>query len=387
LRIAIATDTYFPSVNGTSLFTQRLASYLRRRDHEVLVIGPSRTRLLEQQVVHGVTTLGLPSVSSIVNKGFRLVLPFGNIGPIQKAIEDFAPDVIHLQGHLIVSRLTARVARRKPVPLVGTCHFLPGNFLPYFHLPKGLEERAAKFSWANIVGFFSSLGCATIPTETAVRLLKQHGMTSKIHAVSNGIDLELFHPPARGETAESDRTLLYVGRLDPEKNIDFILTAVAKVPRSVAIHFSIAGTGARRKQLERTVDSLGIKDTVKFLGFVPDSELPALYASAWCFVMAGTAELQSLATMEAMASGLPVLAVDAVALPELVRSGENGFLFKLDDADRLADHLTRIFTDDDLRERMSLSSTEIIKQHDITCTIVRYENLYRELAARGSAGV
>jgi glycosyltransferase involved in cell wall biosynthesis len=112
---------------------------------------------------------------------------------------------------------------------------------------------------------------------------------------------------------------------------------------------------------------------VTFLGFVPDSELPALYASAWCFVMAGTAELQSLATMEAMASGLPVLPVDAVALPELVHTDENGFLFKLDDADRLADYIVRVFTDDNLRERMSLGSIEIIKQHDITRTLEKYD--------------
>jgi glycosyltransferase involved in cell wall biosynthesis len=148
--------------------------------------------------------------------------------------------------------LTARVGRKKSIPLIGTCHFLPGNFLPYLHLPKGLEEKVAKLSWANIIGFFSSLDCAMIPTETAVHLLGQHGMTGKIHALSNGIDLELFHPSERGDTAGSDRTLLYVGRLDPEKNIDFILAAVAKIPPSVAMHFAIAGTGARRKQLERT---------------------------------------------------------------------------------------------------------------------------------------
>jgi 1,2-diacylglycerol 3-alpha-glucosyltransferase len=385
MRIAIATDAYFPSVNGTSLSTQRLAHHLRSRQHDVLVVAPSRTFRIERYEVQGVRTLGVPSIPALINDEFRLALPLGSKNKIEREIEDFAPDVTHLHGHLIVSRMTAEISRKHSVPLVGTVHFLPEFFLHYLRLPEKLEEKARRFSWSNVIKVFSAVDYVTAPTAVVADLLKAHGLKKEICEISNGIDLEQFCPSAKSNAIlaryklKNDRILLYTGRLDPDKNIDFILSAVAKVPRDVAIHFAIVGNGARRTQLKRIVDDLGIRDRVSFLGLVSNAELPALYASAWCFVIAGTAETQSIATMEAMASGLPVLAADAVALPELVHTGKNGFLFKLDDAGELTDYLTRIFTDERLHERMSLKSTEIIKQHDITNTIDKIVELYHSL--------
>ena len=154
-----------------------------------------------------------------------------------------------------------------------------------------------------------------------------------------------------------------MGRLDKEKNLDLVLRALGRLPRRIPIHFAIAGTGAQHDQLERLVDRLHLRDRVTMLGFVPNADLPALYRAAHCFVMAGTAELQSIATMEAMASGLPVLAADAMALPELVHDAENGYLFDRDDPEGLCVRMQALFTDEELRRRMAEASLALIQKH------------------------
>ncbi len=161
-----------------------------------------------------------------------------------------------------------------------------------------------------------------------------------------------------------------------------ILSALSRIPDNDLLHFVIAGTGAEEQRLKAFVHNHGLQQSVTFVGFVPDADLSALYCLADCFIIAGTAELQSIVTMEAMASGLPILAVRAVALPELVRDGQNGLLFQPDDAPGLADRIVRMFSDDALRQQMAEKSLEFIARHDIEYILGQFEALY----ARATGG-
>jgi len=152
-------------------------------------------------------------------------------------------------------------------------------------------------------------------------------------AISNGIDLKRFNPANDPEPARATYNLphkpilLFVGRMDKEKNVDIVLRAVAAARKVVDFHFVAAGHGAEERKLKKLAQSLGIAEQVTFTGFVPDELLPSLYAAADCFVNAGIAELQCIVAMEAMATGLPIIGARAVALPELIHHGENGYLF------------------------------------------------------------
>ena len=110
---------------------------------------------------------------------------------------------------------------------------------------------------------------------------------------------------------------------------------------------------------------------------MPDALLPSLYAAATCFVIAGIAELQCIVAMEAMATGLPVLGARAVALPELIHSGENGYLFEPGGSVEISDRIIELFNDSALRERMGRKSREIIANHDINTTMEAFEDFYR----------
>ena len=159
-----------------------------------------------------------------------------------------------------------------------------------------------------------------------------------------GIDASRF--ANNTPTDNSNPVALFLGRLDDEKKIDVLLRAVAKLTEHPKLQVELVGDGGERQRLGALARELGIEDRVHFLGHVSDQELPGIYERCTVFVMPSIAELQSIATMEAMASGRPVIGADAMALPHLVHDGDNGYLFPPGDVDRLADRLRRVLTAD-----------------------------------------
>jgi glycosyltransferase involved in cell wall biosynthesis len=239
------------------------------------------------------------------------------------------------------------------------------------------------------VRVFEQLDFVTTPTKTATTLLVKAGLKKKVVPVSCGIDLERFKPSNDGAylrrkfAIPTDKpVLLYVGRLDKEKRIDMILRALPDILRVNSVHLVVAGIGKEKQNLEELTEKLGIQNEVTFAGFVPDEDLQNIYTVADLFVTAGIAELQSIATMEAMASGLPVVAVNAMALPELVHDGENGYLFSDGDSQMFAEKVVAILSNQTMRAEMSKKSLEIIKNHDVNKVIEKYESIYGEIINR-----
>nr|WP_276615467.1 glycosyltransferase [Nonomuraea basaltis] len=147
----------------------------------------------------------------------------------------------------------------------------------------------------------------------------------------------------------------------------------------------MVGDGSRRRDLEHLARELGLADRVTFHGLVSDQEVLDAYARCDVFCMPGTAELQSLATMEAMAAGKPVVAADATALPHLVHQGRNGLLFPPGDVPSLAEALGSILGDPEGRTRMGEASREIVARHDIELTLDTFGILYREAVKLATA--
>jgi len=143
--------------------------------------------------------------------------------------------------------------------------------------------------------------------------------------------------------------------------------------REIDFHFVVIGKGLRKTALENLAWELGIADKVIFTGFVPEEDLPYFYKSSHCFIIASIAELLSLATLQAMASGLPVIAVNAGALGELVQDKSNGYLFDTGDVEAIAQCIRAIFGQEELRGQMSEKSLEYILRHDIHKTVESFE--------------
>ena len=169
-----------------------------------------------------------------------------------------------------------------------------------------------------------------------------------------------------------------MGRVTGEKQIDVLVQAVALLDPALAAQVEIVGGGDQRRNLENLVESLGLTRQFTFTGYVTDEELREAYSRATVFAMPSIAELQSIATMEAMASGLPIVAANAMALPHLVHDSENGYLFEPGSAQDLADKLTRVFTRSaEELDALKRESLKLIEAHDITRTLTTFERLYR----------
>lgn len=384
VRILIATDQYAPMVGGVPTVTRALAAGLASRGHAVILLAPSpgwdtAAELDAVTVKHYL----LGSVPWPLYAGARLArLPYRAVAAI---LDGFAPDVVHVHSPLVLGRLARRAAARRGTPVVYTNHYLPVNVSPGYQ-PPGLD--AVFYSW--VIGFANRCDQVTAPSATALRLLRGQGLRVPSRVVSNGVDLTRYAPGAADQKLREryrlprDRPLiLSVSRLSPEKRIDVLLDAAARLTRPA--HLVIAGTGPQQRRLRARAARLRLAGRVSFPGFVPDADLPGLYRLADVFAVASQAELQGLTTMDAMASGLPVVAADACAMGELVGHGRTGFLFRPGDPGQLAACLDTLTGDPALRARMAAEGLRVAGGHDLRRCLAEWESLYAALAGTGCA--
>lgn len=383
MKIIIVTDIPIHFVCGSTNFVKKLAQHLIKRNHKVLFVCPGKSAHQESYTFEGVPVYGVASFPVLVHKYLRWPSPMHIEQQAEIIFNKFKPDVIHAQTHFILSDAILKIANQHDVPVIATNHFVPENVFYHFHLPSFFENSLENLGWKHLNRFLKKCDIVTTPTNTAARLLTESGFPKPVKVISNGIDLKKFHIGRNGVYLEKKYDLpkvprlLYVGRLDPEKNVDTLLKSIPTILKKIDVHVIIVGRGAQETALKKLIDTLSIQHHVTFTGFMPDEDLLNIYSVADCFVMPGTAELQSLVTMEAMASGLPIIAADALALPELVHSGENGYLFKQKDSTDLARRVIQILSNIKLKNTMSKKGLEIIKQHDISATIKAFEALYR----------
>lgn len=379
LKIVIACDTFSPNINGAARFAERLAGGLVRNGHEVHIIVGSHDESagprIEQHdgvemMVHRLKSVKLPQ-----HKSQRMTNPFGMTGQIKKILREIQPDAIHIQSHLVVGRFTLRAARGTSAQLLATNHVMPENLLKYAKLPKFLHRIATAIFWWDSGRMLKRVATVTTPTRRAADLLEGSAKLSDVLAISCGIDASRF--ANQTPTQNQEPVALFLGRLDDEKRINILLEAVASIQDHKNLVVELVGDGSERENLIAQAAALGISDRVKFLGHVLDEELAGIYERCTVFVMPSIAELQSIATMEAMASGRPVIGADAMALPHLVHDGDNGYLFEPDNASDLAAKLRLVIEADQVElQRLSENSLHLIQSHDIARTVRLFEDLY-----------
>lgn len=385
MKIITVLDSYPPDLNGGAYFTHRLACALQKKDHEVLVICPSRTIKQGYTEYEGVRLYSVRSWPAVLYKNFRICLPFLIKKGILRAILDFKPDIIHIQGKFILGGICYRAGKEMGIPLMATNHFMPENFFHYTKLPKRFEPWFNRSCWRIVVDMLSKVDVVTTPTQTAANLLKESFLQKEVHAISCGVDLQKFKPNQNAQTLRQrfaiphKPTLLYTGRLDKEKNLPMVIRAFSQARQHIDAHFVITGRGAERKTLEHLANTLGVREHLTFTDYLSDEEYPQIHGLAQCFVNACPVELQSIVALEAIASGLPLLGVNAMALPELIQDGVNGYLFEPNDIQTLAQYMIALLTNPAKSQQMGLESRKLAEQHDIKRTVEQYEELYKEL--------
>lgn len=380
MRILLGCDTFLPDVNGAARFAERLAAGLVERGHDVHVVAPSKTHAASGSFIETIegeqmTVHRWASWRWYPHDWLRFVMPWRARPQARRLLDRVRPDVIHIQSHIIIGRALAIEGRKRGIRIVATNHVMPENVLDFTLLPERAKLVFVRWGWRAADRVLKLASAVTTPTRRAADFLERNTHRRGVLPVSCGLRASDYESIV-GTRAKNK--IVFVGRVTLEKEIDVILRALSRLDPALDASFTVVGDGDQRKNLEKLTAELELKDRVTFTGRVSDTELRAHLTGASVFVIASIAELQSIATMEAMASGLPIIAANAMALPHLVHEGENGFLFQPGNDRELAEHITRVleFSPADY-EAMQRASLEAVKAHDIDRTLDTFESLYR----------
>jgi glycosyltransferase involved in cell wall biosynthesis len=383
MTVLIACDTFAPDHNGTATFSKNLAVTLQKRGYEVHVVAPATSRLYgtfrEKHddvpiIVHRLKSYRLPFQPSQ-----RFVNPMRLTSRLNELVKAIKPDVVHIQSHINIGHHAALASGQNRIRLVATSHIdaqslventiLAPKFVKNFLTNLLLQDAARVFKVADVI---------SAPTKRASQMLESSVTGLRVLPISGGVNVDLFN--TLPDPVQADHKLLYVGRLDREKHVYVLLEAIAKLPKSVEVSLEIVGSGSQAHELTKLVSELGITDKVHLAGELSDSELMEKLGESSVFVMPSIQELQSMATLEAMAAGRPIIAANAMALPHLVHDGENGLLFKPDSPSDLAAKIQEVFaisTSD--FDKLSQGSRVLVEAHDLAATVDVYERLYKGL--------
>jgi glycosyltransferase involved in cell wall biosynthesis len=384
MRILIATESYFPNIDGGAIAQHNLALELQKNGHEICIVAPnfSFKNSLEQDsgtIINRTRAIKLPLYMN--NTYHFSPFPFFRLRNI---IKEFKPDIVNLCSPYPICISAYLWARKFGIPVIGSIHILPQNMIsPFYRLEN--YKRYENYSWRYLVYFFNLVDWATIPTVTGAEMYKKHGLKTRITPISNGLKTSVFNPDNNGEYLREkfnlprNNIVLFSGRINEEKNIEVLINAIPYIIEKIDAHFLFVGSGGEYKQrLINLTGEMGIENFTTFTDFLDWNDYPNIYSIADVFAMPSEAELQSLVTMEAVATGLPVVVVNKGALPELA-SNNNGLVFNPKDSIQMARCIIKILSNDGLRKEMSRNSLTLIKQHSMESVAKQFEEIYQEV--------
>ena len=428
MRICFASDQAFPAVGGEGISTQNLSLGMAKKGHKVIVLTSHRSGLIKfvfriSHIVHRkkktkkenqITKYNVRSTiydakfdryhswlePSNRAKGIRIYrffslplpgqkgsLAFPSLIKITSILKRERIDLIHINLPSYLGWQTLKGARKIGIPVVLGFHVQVGNVIPSyfpFSLFKGVLE-----TWFTY--FYSKADTLVAPSHLASEILKKY--THKpIRVVSNGIDLGLFNlEKITSKEIEAFKkryslagfsVLLYTGRLSYEKNINYLLRIMqALKKRKQRVKLLITGEGSLKNRLEKRAARLGMKKEVSFTGFLREKNFLCAYACANIFILASFYELQSIATLEAMAMRKAILIGRSKenAAQELVKEGANGYTFSLEDPGEAIEKINKILSNEKLRKSMEEKSYQIVQAHVIEKSISKLEGIYKSL--------
>ncbi len=384
MNILLVTESYWPNADGGALFERRLALGLADKGHKVSIWAPAKNFSNYTEPDGKTTIYRERAITLIFNRKYKV--SFWPAMHTKKIFKATKPDVIHIHNPGLLGLTAQRYARKHGIPIVATNHLMPENILLNLKWTKFLYAALYKIVWKYLVWFHNRCDFVTSPTPTATEFLEKFGVTKPLQPVSNGIDLGVFKPGLDASALKKKYglpnlpVLLYLGRVDGEKRIDIILRAMPEVLKNNKCHLMIVGFGKEMDNLKKLTKSLRIEKSVTFTGYIDESDKPLFYNLCDIFVISSPAELQSIVTLEAMATARPVVAVDVAALKELVHDGENGYLFSENQHQELAKRLIDLLRDDVKRTSFGKESLKIVQtSHSTDVMFDTYEAIYKKL--------
>ncbi len=419
MKIAIFTDSFYPKFDGVVSTILKTTDALAKRGHEFYIFAPKYPKLSKTakplQLHENIQVKRFSSVPTPGYESFRISIP--NFIKARKILKEFKPDVIHIESPGSVGILGINLGKYLNKKIIITYHTYIPDFLvcvspaSILHITELLEKlsirkikekvdqfleqqkisntsllevkekikenrpRPAKQLTINFMNaFHNKADIVTTPSLAMKRLLKKEKLKAPVIFMSNGIQCDFFTPKLEYTFSKK---IVHVGRISYEKNIEVVIFAMKHVlERFPDATLDIYGTGPAKKYLETVVRDEKLTESIHFKGFVENSELPKIYQAHDLFVTASTIETQGLVVLEAMSCGLPVVGVDQLALPDLIKNGVNGYVVEPFKPEKMARVINSILDSNKKQEQFGKASVKLAKEHDFNKIIDQMEELY-----------
>ncbi len=394
MKVILGSESFPPNVSGVATATVNLAENLVASGHEAFVFTPGKT--YANKLDPAFSKYQVYRLKSIVNpfrRGYRLT--FAPDWEIETLVRKINPDIIHLQDPAMIGQALRRVGKKLGIPVIITNHFSLEYALSYVKALNWFRPIFRTELINYLVLFYNKCDAVVTPTETFRRQIEKWGVKTPVRAISNGIEIEKFLEHFSKEKLTAIRTkfhlpanplVLYLGRIDTDKSIDVLIKSIPAVLTRTNAHFVITGTGGELDNLKELVKELKVDNAVTFIGFLDHNsdDFVGLYKSASLFAIPSTIETQSIVTLEAMSSGLPVVAARAGALPELVHNQKNGYLFKPGHSKMLAEEIINILSNRKMAKKMGEESVKIAMTHQMNRAFGEMLDLYEEVIEKNT---
>lgn len=346
MKIGLFSDTYLPEINGVASSVHILRKALEAKGHTVFVITTKSVEKEDDEFVMRLSGIELKKLY-----GYVMTSPI-NLQAYSK-IKEMKLDLVHVHTEFGVGIFARYVAKKQGIPLVSTYHTTYEDYTHYVNVVNSeIVDKFVKKAVARLSRFYVNSSAEVIaPSYKTKKMLEGYKVKSRIHVVPTGLELERFayslEKEKQGQAirkelriSEEECLIVYLGRVAQEKGIHLLIDGMKEATKKgIQCKLLIVGAGPAEDLLKKQTEQLGLQNQVIFVGKKPNEEVPAYYAAADCFASASTSETQGMTYIEAMASGLTVLARPDEILKELIYEGETGYYF--DNADEFSEKVSQ----------------------------------------------
>lgn len=385
LKIAMFSDSFYPSIDGVVSSIATTAQELSKRGHRVTVFAPKPKDLSKVPKIVGFEVVWVRSVPLLSYSQYRVSPPFSLTA--QKKFTEFVPDVVHCHTPFSLGWMGLTLGKKFKVPVVATYHTLLPDFLMYAPLPLINKTKFLKdFTWAYTNFFYNQCDLVTTPTKAMAKELGKHKCPAI--AISNPVQFSLFNRYAKTKKPDFKKEfrLVYFGRMSFEKNIEVLLEAlkILVTDKKTKIHAKLIliGDGPAKKSLHDIAKNLVLEKHVEFTGILRNEALAKKVASCHVMVTASTIETQGLTVLEGMAAGLPCVGTNYLGIPDAVKENKNGFLFPPFKSEIAGQKLEKIYRSAALYNKLSKKAVATAKPLSAQNVCLEWEKTYLKLAAR-----
>ena len=381
MRIAFFTNCYKPLVNGVVTSISSLKEAYERKGHDVYIFAPRVKDYIDQK--RNVFRYRSVNLTSKVKYPLPIPLSFR----VKKVITEFNPDIVHFHHPFLLSFPAIMYGKKLGIPKILTLHTQYEQYAYYVSpVPERVTQEAIKMIISNLA---YKTDCITTPSDSMKKIMENYGIKNRIEVIPNAIRLISFKEDdelkrteikKKYNLKEDDKIILFVGRVASEKSIDTIIKALEIIKKrdNNKVKLLIVGNGPAMDELQQLTRTLKVEKDVVFAGTVSNEEIQHYYKMAYLFTITSTSESFGIVIIEALASGIPVLAVRAPGAADILTDDLDGLLVD-DDVEKFADALEKIIREPELREKLSKGALKTSEKYNIDTISERMLNLYREV--------